>query len=60
MGEKLDKEHVKELRRMVKEKAPDESAEKVLAIFCSRHGLSQEECRYYYDMLVAEGKIKEK
>ena len=60
MSGKLDKEHVQELQRMVKEKAPGESSEKILAIFCERHGLSQDECRHYYDMLVAEGKIKEK
>ena len=60
MSGKLDKEHFHELLRMIKEKSPGESSEKILAIFCERHGLSQDECRHYYDILVAEGNIKEK
>jgi hypothetical protein len=45
---------------MIKEKDPNTPIEKVLAIFCERHSLSSETCRYYYDILVHEGKIKEK
>ena len=61
MSDKKDDEHyIKELREMIKEKDPNTPTEKVLAIFCERHSLSQETCRYYYNILVNENKIKEK
>jgi hypothetical protein len=60
MSDKLDKHKIQELREMVKEKGPDQPVEKVLAIFCERHGLSSGTCRYYYNVLVENGDIKEK
>jgi hypothetical protein len=45
---------------MVKEKDPKQSTEELLAIFCSRHGLSSGTCKYYYNILVESGDIKEK
>ncbi len=60
MTEKLNEEHTKELREMVKDKKPGESAEEVLAVFCQRHGLSMDTCRLYYEQLKKEGTIKGK
>jgi len=61
MSNKINDEHyIDELREMIKEKDPKTPVEKVLAIFCERHALSSENCRYYYDILVNENKIKEK
>ncbi len=60
MSDKLSKNHVQELKEMVKEKKPNEPVEEVLAIFCQRHGLSMDTCNLYYNELVKEGKIKEK
>lgn len=60
MNEKMDKEHVQELKEMVLEKKPEELVEQVLAKFCSRHGVSLETCRIHYNNLVEKGEIKEK
>jgi hypothetical protein len=60
MSEKLDKHKIEELRQMVKEKDPQQPIEELLAIFCSRHGLSTGTCKYYYNVLVQSGDIKEK
>jgi hypothetical protein len=60
LSDKLDKHKIQELREMVKEKAADQPVEKVLAIFCERHGLTSGTCRYYYNLLVENGDIKEK
>ena len=60
MSEKLDKHKIQELREMVKEKNPNQPVEKVLAIFCERHSLTMSTCRYYYNVLVENGDIKEK
>jgi len=60
MTEKMDKEHVQELKEMVLEKKPREPVEKVLAKFCSRHGVSLETCRIHYNNLVEKGEIKER
>ncbi len=60
MTDKLDKHKIQELREMVKEKDPNQPMEELLAIFCSRHGLSSGTCRYYYNILVENGDIKEK
>jgi hypothetical protein len=60
MSEKLDKHKIQELREMVKEKSPNQPVEKVLAIFCERHSLTMNTCRYYYNALVENGDIKEK
>jgi hypothetical protein len=54
------KDHLTELKEMVQNKKPNESTEKVLAVFCQRHGLSIETCRGYYRELVKSGQIKEK
>ena len=60
MGEKMDKQHVNELKKMVQEKDPKETVEKVLVKFCERHGVSLDTCRIHYNRLVEKGEIKEK
>ena len=60
MSEKLDNHKIQELKEMVKQKSPDEPIEKVLAVFCERHSLTMGTCRYYYNLLVDNGDIKEK
>jgi ribosomal protein L20A (L18A) len=60
MGEKMDKQHVEELKVMILEKKPKESVDKLLVKFCARHGVSLETCKIYYDKLVEKGEIKEK
>jgi hypothetical protein len=60
MSDKLDKHKIEELRAMVKDKDSNQSVEELLAIFCSRHGLSSGTCRYYYNILVQNGDIEEK
>ena len=60
MGEKMDKQHVNELKKMVQEKDPKEPVEKVLVKFCERHGVSPDTCRVHYNRLVKKGEIKEK
>jgi predicted transcriptional regulator len=60
MNEKMDKEHIEELKEMIKEKESKEPVEKVLVKFCERHGLSLDTCRIYYRRLVDKGEIKEK
>ncbi len=54
-----EREHyLEELRKMVKEeKGPKE---KVFAVFCQRHGVPLDQCKGYYDELMAKGEIKEK
>ena len=60
MSDKLDKHKIQELREMVKQKKPEDAVEKVLAVFCERHSLTMGTCRYYYNVLVKDGDIKEK
>jgi hypothetical protein len=60
MSDKLDKHKIEELRQMVKDKDPKQPVEELLAIFCERHGLTSGTCRYYYNILVENGDIKEK
>jgi hypothetical protein len=60
MSDKSDKHKIQELKEMIQEKDPNEPAEKVLAIFCERHGVSLDTCRIYYKWLVEKGEIKEK
>jgi len=60
MGEKLDKQHITELKEMIQEKKSNEPVENVLIKFCARHGVSLDTCRIYYDRLVEKGEIKEK
>jgi hypothetical protein len=60
MGQ-IDRRHLDEhLKLMIREKLKDEPVEKVLAVFCQRHGVSMAECREMYDKLVKQGQIKEK
>ena len=56
-AEKGKEHHLSELKEMIQE--TKEPKEKVLAVFCQRHGVSMDQCRAYYDQLLAEGKIKE-
>ena len=56
---KMDKQHIKELKKMIQEKKTEEPVEKVLVKFCARHGLSLEICRVHYRRLVEKGEIKE-
>jgi hypothetical protein len=59
LGEKLDKKHAKaELKEMIMESKGKEPAEKVIAVFCHRHGVYMDTCEEYYDELVAKGEIK--
>ena len=50
--------YLNELREMIQE--GKEPMEKVFAVFCQRHGVPLDECKKYYDTLVAEGKVKQK
>ena len=54
----MPKEKIQELKEMIHEKNPDEPVEKVLVDFCSRHGVSMEACRKYYDRMVEKGEVK--
>ncbi|MCW4017710.1 MAG: hypothetical protein NWF00_03390 [Candidatus Bathyarchaeota archaeon] len=56
---KISGEHLTELKELVREQQGKASKEKILAIFCQRHGVSVEQCQKYYDQLVADGEIKE-
>ncbi len=58
MAEKNDKGHKKELKEMVNEKKPGEPVEKILTVFCQRHGITMDTCRRYYDELLKTGEVK--
>jgi len=60
MSDKLDKHKIEELKEMVNKKPTTEPVEKVLAVFCERHSVTMGTCRYYYNLLVEKGEIKEK
>ncbi|HLN89194.1 MAG TPA: hypothetical protein VK253_03935 [Candidatus Binatia bacterium] len=60
MSDKLDKHKIEELKEMVNKKSTTEPVEKVLAVFCERHSVTMGTCRYYYNLLVEKGEIKEK
>jgi len=60
MIEKMDKQHIQELKKMIQEKEPQESVEKVLITFCARHAVSLDTCRKHYEKMVAKGEVKEK
>ena len=60
MGEKMDKQHIAELKEMIQGKEPKEPVEKILVKFCVRHGVSLDTCQIYYNHLVEKGEIKEK
>jgi hypothetical protein len=55
---KGDKHYLQELKEMIQEK--EMPKEKVFAVFCQRHGVSMDQCKVYYDKLVASGEIKKK
>ena len=55
-----DKHHIEELKEMIREKKPQEPVEKVLTNFCSRHAVSMDTCKEYYEQIVAKDKPKEK
>jgi len=55
-----NKHHIEELKEMIHEKKPQEPVEKVLANFCSRHAVSMDTCKKYYEQIVATDKPKEK
>jgi intergrase/recombinase len=59
MDEKMDKQHIKELKEMIQEKKKEEPVEKVLVKFCARHGVSLDTCQIHYRRLVEKGEIKE-
>jgi len=60
MSEKMDKQHIEELKQMIQEKKTEEPVEKVLVKFCARHAFSLETCRIQYNRLIEKGEIKEK
>ena len=55
----IDNHKIRELKEMIK-RNQNQPVEKVLVIFCERHGLTMEACRYYYNLLVDKGEIQEK
>ena len=58
---KADRAHMEEyLEQMLKDKPVDEPAEKTLATFCQRYGVSMAQCSEYYDRLIKLGRVKEK
>ncbi len=54
----MPKEKVKELKTMIHEKKSDKPIEKVLVDFCSRHAVSMNTCKKYYDRMVEKGEVK--
>ncbi|MCW3995903.1 MAG: hypothetical protein NWE98_07110 [Candidatus Bathyarchaeota archaeon] len=60
MSDKIDRHKVKELKEMLQNRKPDEPVEKVLAVFCERHGVSIDVCRVFYKQIVEEGKSGKK
>jgi hypothetical protein len=60
MTEKMDKQHIHELKEMLQAKKPRDPVEKVLVTFCERHAVSLDTCRKHYKQLVAKGEVKEK
>jgi ribosomal protein L20A (L18A) len=55
----MDRQHIEELKEMLREKKTDEPVEKVLVKFCARHGVSLETCRIYYRNIIEKGETKE-
>jgi hypothetical protein len=56
--EKEERQHLNELKEMLTQAT--EPKEKVLAVFCHRHGIPMAECEVYYEKLVANGEVKKK
>lgn len=57
MAEFMPKEKIQELKEMLQEKNSNYPVEKVLVDFCSRHGVSIDACRKYYDGMIKKGEI---
>jgi hypothetical protein len=53
-----EKQHLNELKEMLNQAT--EPKEKVLAVFCHRHGIAMTDCEVYYKKLVAKGEVKGK
>ena len=60
MTERMDKQHIQELKEMIQAKKPQEPVEKVLVAFCARHAVSLNTCRKHYEQLVAKGEVNGK
>lgn len=60
IAEKMPKEKIEELRRMIQEKPVDEPVEKVLVDFCERHAVTLGTCRKYYERLIEKDEAKKK
>ena len=58
IAEKMPKEKIQELKKMLQEKPRNQPAEKVLVDFCERHAVTLGTCRKYYEQLVAKGEVK--
>ncbi len=58
MSKKKNKNHFDELKEMIEESKDKEPVDKVIAVFCHRHGVSMDKCREYYEQLVAKGELK--
>ncbi len=58
IAEKMPKEKVQELKRMIEEKPRGEPVEKVLVDFCERHAVSLGTCRKYYERLIEKNEVK--
>ena len=52
------KEKIQKLQQMIQEKKPEDPVEKVLVLYCARHGVSMDTCREYYQYLVDAGEMK--
>ena len=58
IAERMTKEKIQELKRMIREKPKDEPVEKVLVDFCERHAVTMGTCRKYYKLLVEKEEAK--
>jgi hypothetical protein len=57
--QKIDNHMYEELKENIKGKKQEE-AEKTIAVFCQKTGLTMDECKVYYKKLVKDGDLKEK
>jgi len=55
---KGEKHYLEELKQQLQES--NEPKEKVLTVFCHRHGISMDQCKKYYDQLSSKGELEEK
>ncbi len=58
IAEKMPKEKIQELKRMIAEKPSDMPVEKVLVDFCERHAVTLGTCKKYYVRLIEKGDVK--